>query len=331
MEIEKSLIVSDDRMVIQSYLMTTAKFKFSIYEKRILGRLIQLMQPMLEGQKLRGKVIVNKNLWDEYNFEMPISLLATDTNQTRFKDAIKALHLKYFEYKDEEGNWEIIHLIETPKILKKGIIRFRLSDKLVNVFLDFSKGYSKYNSEVSLNLKSIYSMRLYELISNQKKPITFKIETLREMFKLGDKYKLIGSFIQKIIDPSKKELDGFANWSFDYKPIKRGRKYEYIEFSPIHYTDRESPQVQQAEILRQVNLSWDIPTQVRKFLIDTCRCSERILKQKKTRETIQAFITIYQTETLNKLNEIWERANREGKNRQKYLIGAINREVETNK
>lgn len=331
MEIEKSLMVSDDRMVIQSYLMTTAKFKFSIYEKRILGRLIQLMQPMLEGKKLKGKVIVNKNLWDEYNFEMPISLLATDTNQTRFKDAIKALHEKHFEYKDEEGNWEIIHLIDTPKILKKGIIRFRLSDKLVNVFLDFSKGYSKYNSEVSLNLKSIYSMRLYELISNQKKPITFKIETLREMFKLGDKYKLIGSFIQKIIDPSKKELDDFSNWSFDYKPIKRGRKYEYIEFTPIHYTNRESTQVQQAEVLRQVNLSWDMPTQVRKFLIDTCGCSERILKQKKTRETIQAFITIYQTETLNKLNEIWERANREGKNRQKYLIGAINREVESNK
>lgn len=331
MEIEKSLMVSDDRMVIQSYLMTTSKFKFSIYEKRILGRLILLMQPMLEGQKLKGKVIVNRDLWDDYNFEMPISLLATDTNQARFKDAIKALHLKYFEHKDEEGNWEIIHLIETPKILKKGIVRFRLSDKLVNVFLDFSKGYSKYNAKVSLNLKSIYSMRLYELISNQKKPITFKIETLREMFKLGDKYKLTGSFIQYIIDPSKKELDDFSNWSFNYKPIKRGRKYEYIEFSPIHYTDRESPQVQQAEVIRQVNLSWDIPTQVRKFLIDTCGCSERILKQKKTRETIQAFITIYQTETLNKLNEIWERANREGKNRQKYLIGAINREVESNK
>lgn len=331
MEIEKSLMVSDDRMVIQSYLMTTSKFKFSIYEKRVLGRLIQLMQPMLEGQKLKDKVIVNRDLWDDYQFTMPISLLATDTHQTRFKDAIRALNEKSFEHIDEEGNWKIIRLIEMPVITKRGIVNFRLSNELVGVFLDFSKGYSKYNSEVSLNLKSIYSMRLYELISNQKKPITFKIETLREMFKLGDKYKLIGSFIQKIIDPSKKELDGFANWSFDYKPIKRGRKYEYIEFSPIHYTDRESPQVQQAEVLRQVNLSWDIPTQVRKFLIDTCGCSERILKQKKTRETIQAFITIYQTETLNKLNEIWERANREGKNRQKYLIGAINREVESNK
>lgn len=331
MEIEKSLIVSDDRMVIQSYLMTTSKFKFSIYEKRVLGRLIQLMQPMLEGQKLKGKVIVNRDLWDDYQFTMPISLLATDTNQARFKDAIRALNDKSFEHIDEEGNWKIIRLIEMPQITRGGTVKFRLSNELVGVFLDFSKGYSKYNSEVSLNLKSIYSMRLYELISNQRKPITFKIDTLREMFKLGDKYKLIGSFIQKIIDPSKKELDGFANWSFDYKPIKRGRKYEYIEFSPIHYTDRESPQVQQAEIMRQVNLSWDIPQQVRKFLIHTCGCSERILKQKKTRETIQAFISIYQTETLNKLNEIWIRANTEGRNRQKYLIGSINKEVESNK
>lgn len=36
--------------VIQSYLMTVSKYNFSVYEKRILYRLVEAMQCELEGK-----------------------------------------------------------------------------------------------------------------------------------------------------------------------------------------------------------------------------------------------------------------------------------------
>lgn len=36
--------------VIQSYLMTVSKYDFSVYEKRILYRLVEAMQCELEGK-----------------------------------------------------------------------------------------------------------------------------------------------------------------------------------------------------------------------------------------------------------------------------------------
>jgi len=43
---------ADNKDVIQSYILTTAKYDFSVYEKRILYRLVELNQHLLEGRKL---------------------------------------------------------------------------------------------------------------------------------------------------------------------------------------------------------------------------------------------------------------------------------------
>lgn len=48
--------VVDNKELIQSYVVTTAKYDFSIYEKRILYRIIELIQGQIEGKKLTGKI-----------------------------------------------------------------------------------------------------------------------------------------------------------------------------------------------------------------------------------------------------------------------------------
>ena len=316
-----------NRMVIQSYLVTTSKFKFSVYEKRVLLRLIQLMQPMLEGQKLSGKITVDRDLFDEtYLFNIPISLLSTDTHQDRFKEAVRELNKKSFEYVNEAGDWKIIRLIEMPKITKGGNVQFRLTSELVNVFLDFSKGYSKFNSNISLNLKSVYSMRFYELMSNQKRPLTFKVETLREMFKLGDKYKLIGSFIQRIIEPSKKELDETSNWSFNYKPIKKGRKFEYIQFTPIHHPERENILDERKDLTKRLHLSSFFDREWRKIFKEIYGFTDRQIKNNLS--TFQTFIRLPHIDPKERLEHFWTYAKNMS-NPKGYLINSMKQEIES--
>ena len=217
----------ENREVIQSYIITAAKYDFSVDEKRVLSHLVEMMQPLIEGKELVGKV--EQDLWGTYHFELPTEYFFEEgVNRQRIKQAIKSLNDKSFEYEDEDG-WGICRLIEMPFLDKRGKVEFYLGKKLVDVFLNFNKGYSKYQLDISLSFKSVYSMRLYELISNQTRKLTFRISRLKEMWDITDKaYERNYNFIQRIIEVAKKELDEKSNWSFTYQPIKKGRSFELI-------------------------------------------------------------------------------------------------------
>lgn len=58
--------------IIQSYIMTSAKYDYSVDEKRILFRLIETWQHLLEGQKLNQKIVMNKTLFGNFEMEFPI-------------------------------------------------------------------------------------------------------------------------------------------------------------------------------------------------------------------------------------------------------------------
>ena len=51
----------ENKEIIQSYILTTAKYDFSVYEKRILYRIIELNQYLIEGKKLNEKYILDSN------------------------------------------------------------------------------------------------------------------------------------------------------------------------------------------------------------------------------------------------------------------------------
>lgn len=327
MEQKNQIAVSPKREVIQSFLITTARYKFSLYEKRILSKLITCLQPMLEGKKLIGKV--ERSLFGDIKLELPITFFTDgDTHYKPYQDALKALATKGIEYNDAKV-WMFCNLIQSPKIIKNsGIVSFSICSEMVDLFLNFSKGYSKYILEVSLELKSTASSRLYELISNQPHPLTYNIENIKEILDPQHTYPRTNNFIQRIIDPAKKELDEVANWSFDYEPIKAGRKYIALKLTPINYPNREPEEVQRADALRQVNLSWVVGKQLKDLLRNTCGFSQREIKNNLT--TLEKFCNTFGKGSINKILEIWSRSQ-DKKNPKGYLIGVMKLEIEETK
>ena len=314
----------ENREVIQSYIITAAKYDFSVDEKRVLSHLVEMMQPLIEGKELVGKV--EQDLWGTYHFELPTEYFFEDgANRQRIKQAIKSLNEKSFEYEDEDG-WGICRLIEMPFLDKRGKVEFYLGKKLVDVFLNFNKGYSKYQLDISLSFKSVYSMRLYELISNQTRKLTFRISRLKEMWDITDKaYERNYNFIQRIIETAKKELDEKSNWSFTYQPIKKGRSFELIEFTPVHFPERETAEVTRAEAIRQVNLSMFVSKEVKIYLTQTCGFSPREIKN--NADTIKTYCDKFGTEARERITELWGRA-RGARNPKGYLIGTLKSEIE---
>ena len=247
--------------LIQSYIITSARYDFSIHEKRILYAIIQMFQWIVKGKKLDQRYNVQKDLFGDYTIEIPVQSCLKgedDKNHSKAKEALRALENKKFEYEDE-NTWQLIRLIPSPEINKRSdTFRFRLHQRIVDAMHDFSKGYSKYEFLTAMEFESVYAMRFYELLSNQKKPIDYNVDTLKTMFKIEGKYKNNGDFKRDVIDIAKKELDLKSPYSFKYKERKKGRKIIGFTFYPVLIPQNQDPVLEQKRIQKEASVGWEL-------------------------------------------------------------------------
>lgn len=129
-----------NKNLIQSYILTTAKYDYTAYEKRILYRVIELMQELTEGKKLNQKYSVQTNIFGDMDIQMPVSAFLKDEKDMNYSIAKKSLNSKQIQYEDDKV-WKLFNLIERPVIDKKGYVTFRLHPIIASVFMDFSKGF----------------------------------------------------------------------------------------------------------------------------------------------------------------------------------------------
>ena len=183
-------IKKNNKDVFQSYILTVAKYDFSTYEKRILYRLVEMAQKDVP-QPLRDNM--RKVEPCGVNITMPVADILkdeTDKNYTKAIAAFKGLVEKTIEYSDKE-TWLCTSIIEHPEIEKgSGIAKFHIYKPVWECILDFSKGYRKYELATAMSFKSVYSMRMYELMSGQTAPLYQSFEELKERFKLKENTRL---------------------------------------------------------------------------------------------------------------------------------------------
>ena len=136
-----------NKEIIQSYILTTAKYDFSVYEKRILYRIIELNQNLIEGKKLNEKYIVDSNNQGDITYTLPISLFLKDDDKSNHKEVKKALEnlkKKELTYEDDKI-WASLSIIANPKIMKYSEKVTFTIDKMINdALINFSKGFKKY-------------------------------------------------------------------------------------------------------------------------------------------------------------------------------------------
>lgn len=247
--------------VIQSYLLTAARYDFDVYEKRILYRLVELCQPQIKGQKLNHKFSINEDLWGNRDIKVPISYLLKgedDKHHSRIKNALTRLNNKQFEYEDDKI-WKPIRLIEMPILHKYNeFVEFKIHQEVYHAVLNFSKGFRKFELVTAMAFESTYAMRFYELFSEKKEPIEYRIDHLKAMFKLENKYKLVADFLKRVIDPAKKELDKNSPYSFEYRVVKEGRKIISIKFYPVMIPQNRDPEIEAKKLKKQVSPAWEL-------------------------------------------------------------------------
>ncbi len=229
--------------IVQPALITKAKYDFSVIEKRIMYRIIVMMQKYIRGEKLDKNYQFNVNLFNDWDIVLPTRAFLKhneDKNYNRIRKNLLSLNDKVIEVKTD-NSWHAFNIIERPGVLgvkdikdNNAYVSFRLSPQIVNALFNFAKsGFTKFELEVAFNLTSEYSMRFYEMVSEQRKMafLDYKIQSLKEYFKISDKYidkrtgrTNVADLRLKVIEPSKVELDSCSPWTFDYQFLDKNKQ-----------------------------------------------------------------------------------------------------------
>lgn len=139
-----------------------------------------------------------------------------------------------FSYNDET---DVFKLICSERIYNLLISYFEIDKDENKIF----KGHTPINLKIYLSLDNTMSQRMYELLrlwSKSKHEITYKVDDIKELFMLEDKYDKYNDFKKKIIEPSVNSLNKSEAFKISYKENKTGRKVTSITFLTEDLDDR---------------------------------------------------------------------------------------------
>jgi plasmid replication initiation protein len=224
---EDDLISDSDVKIFQSNNLTEASYIMGLVEKQIMYVLLSKINK-LERKSLETDFVIRISEIEEV-LEKKI------TNYKILREATKKIIDRSFEFAsiNSKGKPSIIQgsLIAACEY-SEGIISIEVAKKILPYLYDFSKGFTVYSLKNVLKLSSVYSQRIYEILSryNDVNSKTFSIEYLRKIFKLENKYKQYFNFKARILVPAEKEINEYTNIKFSLKEIKRNNKVEAVKF-----------------------------------------------------------------------------------------------------
>jgi plasmid replication initiation protein len=309
-----------NKKLIQDYVLTSAKFDFSTYEKRILYRIIEFTQEDLEEKKLEDSEMIQTNTFGDRVLKMSLSDFKKhqcDNNYIEIKKALTSLSGKIIEF-ETKTEWKRIGIVEKPRVDRySSFANFVIPSEIWNALRELGKGYSKDIIEAALSFNSIYSIRFVELFGNSPKPVTFRIDDLKKRFDIEDKYQRPADFIKNVIEVAKREHDKKLSPSFNYQIIKEGRKMTKIRFVPKRIPTNEGSELDITKSENKVSHRFNLPNDLLMFLNglgfshDGIRNNLQLFKDLAGQQDLYIFLT-----------RVFKKAGT-AHNPQGYMIGAM--------
>lgn len=195
-----------------------------------------IMQVVREDEDLKPYIITVKEF---------AQLLQVDvSNVYRYADEVTDDILKNPVYVKEEKNGKPVKWIKIPWVSRceynSGIgIAIKLNDELKPFLINLREHYTQYTLENVLAMKSVYAIRIYELLQSKIMSrvlpkdganISIPINELKECCDCVDKYTEFSNFRMKVLDKAKSEINRVTMFKMDYSYIKKGRCVVGIEF-----------------------------------------------------------------------------------------------------
>ncbi len=217
-------IKKNDYLVAKDNHLIEAKYRLSVSEQKLILILISKIMPEDEDFKI-------------YRFRISeFSDLFNVRKDSFYKEIIKltfTLAEKALKIYDPVLNKTIVTnwFASADYHHKEGRVEFEFSSKLKPYLLQLKNRFTGYSLDKVIQLKSSYSIRIYELIKQYEKVgyRTFSITELKKILALEEgEYSQYAHFRQRVLEPAQKELAEKTDLRFTFDTIKEARKVCYV-------------------------------------------------------------------------------------------------------
>ena len=116
--------------------------------------------------------------------------------------------------------------------VSNGKIEIAFDPRLKPYLLQLKREFTSYKLKHVLELKSSYSIRIYEILKKWQTigKIEIQLEDLRKMLGVTDKYLEYHNFKKRVLNKAKTEINEKTDLSFDFEEVKTGRMVTGIKF-----------------------------------------------------------------------------------------------------
>jgi plasmid replication initiation protein len=214
-------------LVVQHNYLIEANYDLTLQEKRIIVWLASQVKPddvdfkdhvikISEFCKIAG--LKSKNMHKEIE-KITLSLIE------RSLQIYSPLENKLLQ---------VTWLNSAEYLYNDGSVKLCFSPKLKPYLLELKNCFTRLSLENMMLFKSVYAIRLYELLKQYQKlgVREIRIDDLRKNLGIQqDEYRLYGHFKKKVIEIAKREINEKSDVQVDFLEIKGGRKVDSIQFS----------------------------------------------------------------------------------------------------
>lgn len=237
----------NNNIIVQSNYLVEAHYRLSLQEKRLILWLIKEIN--LEDTDFKKYTlnisdfsqIIGLNINAQYSEMKKItkSLITRpiEINNVKLQETIQMSWLCF-------ARWEA----------KKGVCSLEFHPELKPYLLQLKKQFTKISFSEFLGLKSVYSTRIFELLSQYKSLGKRKmtIEEIKGWCGINSsEYKLYAHLKSRIINKAKNEINEKTDYEIDYVEIKDSRKIVAIEWSIKKKSYFEKEQLKKLDVIQK--------------------------------------------------------------------------------
>jgi Protein involved in initiation of plasmid replication len=213
-----------NKLIVKSNQLIEASYRLTAGEQKIILSLVSMIRADDdEFKKYKIKIA---------EFE---KLLGIKNNRIYkdVKEITNELMKKVFTIKTSNSTLQLSWLSSVEYLDGIGEVELEFSPKLKPYLLQLKNRFTSYKLKEIIQLKSFYSLRIYEFLKQYEKigERTFSIDELRVLFQIKEnEYARYNDFKRKVIIQAKNEINKKTDLTFDYKELKTGRKVTSLRF-----------------------------------------------------------------------------------------------------
>lgn len=213
----KNLIVYKDNYLVE------ASYKLTLIEQRLMLYCISKLNPQEPQQKQTITV-------EDFIKQFPD--IKPNNAYKQIKTAIDELGDRWIKVKDPKYTEEFRWIQSKKYYTDEGTAVIEFSNAVMPYLCQLEKQFTNYQLRNISGFKRIYSIRLYELLTQYKtlKSRTISLLDLREALQLDSKFTVWADLNRYVINPSVKEINKKSDLEVYYRPLRKGRSIESIEF-----------------------------------------------------------------------------------------------------